>query len=71
MRCKKHPPAKTEDYSKFHLQKLPVSMAELAEDAGHMGYSASYHPGCPEWEADRMRRSSRRKMDKFQTRLAL
>ena len=29
----------------FHLQRLPVTAEELAEDAGHMGFSRDYHPG--------------------------
>lgn len=55
----------------FHLQKLPVTMADLAEDAGHMGYTSTYYPGSPAWEAEMSLRRERRKSNPLQTHLSL
>lgn len=62
---------KGSDPSEFHLQRLPVTMAELAEDAGHMGYTSTFYPGSPEWEAEKELRKKRRKDDPLQTQLPL
>lgn len=37
------------DKSEFKLQRIPVTMSELAEDAGHMGYNRKYYPGSSDW----------------------
>jgi len=55
----------------FHLQRLPVTMAELAEDAGHMGYTSTFYPGSPAWEAEMAHRRERRKDNPLQMRMPL
>lgn len=55
----------------FHLQRLPVTMAELAEDAGHMGYTSTFYPGSPSWEAEMALRRKRHKDNPLQMRLPL
>lgn len=62
---------KNSDPEEFHLQKLPVTMAELAEDAGHMGYTSTFYPGSPAWEAETALRRNRRKDNPLQTHLHL
>lgn len=62
---------KNSDPEGFHLQKTPVTMAELAEDAGHMGYTSTFYPGSPESEAEMKLRRERRKGSPLQMRLPL
>ena len=62
---------KGSDPSEFHLQKLPVTTAELAEDAGHMGYTSTFYPGSSEWEAEAIRNKKRREDRALQMKLAL
>jgi len=62
---------KNSDPNGFHLQKLPVTMAELAEDAGHMGYTSTLYPGSPAWEEEIALRRKRRKDNHLQMHLPL
>ena len=62
---------KGSDPSEFHLQRLPVTEAELAEDAGHMGYTSTFYPGSPEWEAEKTLRKKRRIDDSLQMHMPL
>lgn len=55
----------------FLLQKHSVTMAELAEDAGHMGYTSTFYPGSPAWEAEVTLRRNRRKDNHLQQQLPL
>ncbi len=65
------PKKKNSDPEGFHLQRLPVTMAELAEDAGHMGYTSTFYPGSPAWEAEMALQRKHRKDDPLQTHLPL
>ena len=62
---------KNSDPEGFHLHRIPVSMAELAEDAGHMGYTSAFYPGSPAWEAEMALRRKCRKDNPLQTHLPL
>ena len=55
----------------FPLQKRSVTMAELAEDAGHMGYTSTYYPGSPAWEAEMALRKKRHEDVPLQMRMHL